>query len=200
MPEGLRPICCQSCGKPICKAAGTVVFRCPRCKRKGRAARSTVGVRPAAGRRGLADGVAGGQRGGVRSMSSIADARTSLTSSIVSPGPFRAGHLGAEGPESAFGRWLDDCGELDAHAPSIPRAPAGPSPGQSSSADVSPPMPTISSPESESTNIRFTHPVTAADGISASLPPGDPPNARGARRLPGSTRGDPADEQRRGQG
>ena len=31
--EGLRPIRCQSCGKLICEADGTVVFRCPRCKR-----------------------------------------------------------------------------------------------------------------------------------------------------------------------
>ncbi len=33
MPEGLRPIRCQSCGRLICEADGTVVFRCPRCKR-----------------------------------------------------------------------------------------------------------------------------------------------------------------------
>lgn len=32
-PEGLRPIRCKSCGKLICEADGTVVFRCPRCKR-----------------------------------------------------------------------------------------------------------------------------------------------------------------------
>jgi phage FluMu protein Com len=31
-PEGLRPIRCASCGKLICEADGTVVFRCPRCK------------------------------------------------------------------------------------------------------------------------------------------------------------------------
>lgn len=31
--EGLRPIRCHSCGKLICEADGTVVFRCPRCKR-----------------------------------------------------------------------------------------------------------------------------------------------------------------------
>ncbi len=31
--EGLRPIRCQSCGKLVCEADGTVVFRCPRCKR-----------------------------------------------------------------------------------------------------------------------------------------------------------------------
>ena len=31
--EGLRPIRCQSCAKLICEADGTVVFRCPRCKR-----------------------------------------------------------------------------------------------------------------------------------------------------------------------
>lgn len=35
-PEGLRPIRCQSCGKPICEANGMVVFRCPRCKRLNR--------------------------------------------------------------------------------------------------------------------------------------------------------------------
>jgi len=34
MLEGLRPIRCQSCGKLICEADGTVAFRCPRCKRK----------------------------------------------------------------------------------------------------------------------------------------------------------------------
>jgi len=33
-PEGLRPIRCESCGKLICEADGTVVFRCPRCKRR----------------------------------------------------------------------------------------------------------------------------------------------------------------------
>lgn len=32
--EGLRPIRCRSCGKLICEADGTVVFRCPRCKRR----------------------------------------------------------------------------------------------------------------------------------------------------------------------
>lgn len=32
-PDGLRPIRCQSCRKFICEADGTVVFRCPRCKR-----------------------------------------------------------------------------------------------------------------------------------------------------------------------
>ena len=31
---GLRPIRCHSCGKLICEADGTVVFRCPRCKRR----------------------------------------------------------------------------------------------------------------------------------------------------------------------
>ena len=31
--QGLRPIRCQSCGKLVCEADGTVVFRCPRCKR-----------------------------------------------------------------------------------------------------------------------------------------------------------------------
>jgi phage FluMu protein Com len=36
-PEGLRPIRCQSCGKLICEADGTVVFRCPRCKRRNAA-------------------------------------------------------------------------------------------------------------------------------------------------------------------
>ena len=33
-PDGLRPIRCQSCGKLVCEADGTVVFRCPRCKRQ----------------------------------------------------------------------------------------------------------------------------------------------------------------------
>lgn len=33
-PEALRPIRCQPCGKLICEADGTVVFRCPRCKRR----------------------------------------------------------------------------------------------------------------------------------------------------------------------
>ena len=33
-PTALRPIRCQSCGKLICEADGTVIFRCPRCKRK----------------------------------------------------------------------------------------------------------------------------------------------------------------------
>ena len=32
--EGLRRIRCQSCGKLICEADGTVVSRCPRCKRR----------------------------------------------------------------------------------------------------------------------------------------------------------------------
>lgn len=31
--EGLRPIRCQSCRKLIGEADGTVMFRCPRCKR-----------------------------------------------------------------------------------------------------------------------------------------------------------------------
>jgi len=35
MPEGLRPIRCASCGKLICEADGTVLFRCGRCKRRG---------------------------------------------------------------------------------------------------------------------------------------------------------------------
>jgi hypothetical protein len=39
-PEGLRPIRCQSCGKLICEADGTVVFRGPRCKRRDRDGRS----------------------------------------------------------------------------------------------------------------------------------------------------------------
>lgn len=34
MPQGLRPIRCAACGKLICEADGTVVFRCPRCKRR----------------------------------------------------------------------------------------------------------------------------------------------------------------------
>lgn len=33
-PEGLRPIRCPARGKLICEAEGTVVFRCPRCKRR----------------------------------------------------------------------------------------------------------------------------------------------------------------------
>ena len=33
-PDGLRPIRCQACGKLICEADGTVLFRCPRCKRR----------------------------------------------------------------------------------------------------------------------------------------------------------------------
>jgi len=37
--EGLRPIRCQSCRKLICESDGTVVFRCPRCKRRNVAAR-----------------------------------------------------------------------------------------------------------------------------------------------------------------
>jgi phage FluMu protein Com len=32
--EGPRPIRCQSCGKLICEADGTVLFRSPRCKRR----------------------------------------------------------------------------------------------------------------------------------------------------------------------
>lgn len=32
-PEGLRPIRCQSCGKLICEADGTLLFRCTRCHR-----------------------------------------------------------------------------------------------------------------------------------------------------------------------
>lgn len=35
-PKALRPIRCASCGKLICEADGTVVFRCPRCKRRQR--------------------------------------------------------------------------------------------------------------------------------------------------------------------
>lgn len=34
MTLGLRPIRCVSCGKLICESDGTVVFRCPRCKRR----------------------------------------------------------------------------------------------------------------------------------------------------------------------
>jgi phage FluMu protein Com len=37
MFERLRPIRCQSCGKLICEADGTVVFRCSRCKRRNTA-------------------------------------------------------------------------------------------------------------------------------------------------------------------
>jgi phage FluMu protein Com len=48
-PEGLRPIRCQACGKLICEADGTVVFRCPRCKRRNEARG------PAAHKRTIAD-------------------------------------------------------------------------------------------------------------------------------------------------
>lgn len=55
--EDLRPIRCQSCGKLICEADGTVVFRCPRCKRRSTdpsiptlsAGSPAPGARPASG-------------------------------------------------------------------------------------------------------------------------------------------------------
>lgn len=39
--EGLRPIRCESCGKLICEADGTVAYRCPRCKRWSRSPRKS---------------------------------------------------------------------------------------------------------------------------------------------------------------
>jgi phage FluMu protein Com len=39
--DGLRPIRCQSCGKLICEADGTVVFRCPRCKHLNESSRQS---------------------------------------------------------------------------------------------------------------------------------------------------------------
>lgn len=48
-PEGLRPIRCQSCGKLICEADGTVVFRCPRCKVWGRIGPEDLGAHSSSG-------------------------------------------------------------------------------------------------------------------------------------------------------
>lgn len=43
-PGALRLIRCASCGKLICEADGTVVFRCPRCKRRNESSRRSQGA------------------------------------------------------------------------------------------------------------------------------------------------------------